>query len=90
MMTNEIMIKDGKALCTTDSYAKELKKKERGVLLYVIKDCQAAIDALPDNPNCTFYKQEIELCHAELTRRDERDEEQWRQSCQAERDMMGG
>lgn len=80
MTVNATMIKDGKVFCTTDSYGKELKKRDRGVLFFTIKDCQAAIDALPDNPNCPFYQQEIELCHAELTRREEQDERQWLQS----------
>jgi hypothetical protein len=50
-------------------YPKQLKKKSTESLLYIIKDCQKAITANPDNPNCSYYADEINYCGMELRKR---------------------
>jgi hypothetical protein len=38
-------------------------------LLHVIKDCEAAMAALPENPKCEQYADERLYCGMELARR---------------------
>lgn len=38
-------------------------------LRYIIDDCKAALDAMPDNPKAGQYEDEIHYCAAELRRR---------------------
>lgn len=84
------MMKDGKRINTEERYAEELKKKPRNEVSYVMNDAKNAYEAMPDGKNAGYYMAEVRLCDAELKRRDEEEEEQWKQACQAERDMMGG
>lgn len=84
------MIKDGKRLTTEEQYATELKKKPRNQVAHIMNDAKNAYEAMPEGKNVDYYLAEVRLCNEELKRRDEQDEEQWRQACQAERDMMGG
>lgn len=50
-------------------YMKKVKSLDDNQLRYIIKDCQEAMDALPDNPNNSFYQDEIHYCAMELSRR---------------------
>lgn len=50
-------------------YIAKTKKMDEDSLKYVIKDCQNAIDAMPDNPNAGYYADEIHYCCMELKRR---------------------
>lgn len=50
-------------------YMKKVKSLDDNQLRYIIKDCQEAMDAIPDNPNNSFYQDEIHYCAMELSRR---------------------
>jgi hypothetical protein len=52
-------------------YQKNVKRMDIDALQHVLADCQAAIKAMPDNPNCGYYEDEIHYCAAELHRRTE-------------------
>ena len=51
-------------------YPKTLKSKDNSSLRFIINDCQQAIAAMPDNPNCGYYADEIHYCAMELAKRD--------------------
>jgi len=51
-------------------YIKLCKKRSIDSLRYVIDDCRAAIQAMPDNPKCGQYQDEIAYCFMELKRRE--------------------
>ena len=51
------------------NYPKQLKTKSNESLRYIIKDCQEAITANPENPKCGYYADEINYCASELKRR---------------------
>jgi len=51
------------------AYQKKVKKMSIGSLRFVIRDCQDAIAAMPDNPKCGHYADEISYCSMELKRR---------------------
>ncbi len=51
------------------AYMRKVKGMPSSSLQYVIKDCQAAIAAYPDNPNAGYYADEIHYCAMELKRR---------------------
>jgi len=51
-------------------YPKTLKSKDSSTLRFIINDCQQAIAAMPDNPNCGYYADEINYCAMELAERD--------------------
>lgn len=50
-------------------YQKSLKTKSVESLRYIIKDCQEAIAANPDNKKNGYYSDEICYCGMELNRR---------------------
>lgn len=50
-------------------YQQSLKSRDLASLEYIIADCQAAIDAMPDNPKAGQYADEIHYCRAEIARR---------------------
>ena len=50
-------------------YPKLLKKKSKEVLRYIIKDCNEALEALPEGENSHYYMDEICYCDMELKRR---------------------
>jgi hypothetical protein len=50
-------------------YIAKTKKMDEASLRYVIKDCQEAIKAMPDNPKSGYYQDEICYCSMELNRR---------------------
>ena len=50
-------------------YMKKCRKKPIAALRYIIQDCRNAILAMPDNPKCGQYQDEIHYCHMELKRR---------------------
>ena len=51
------------------AYIAKTKKMSSQQLLYVINDCKEAIEAMPDNPNCGYYMDEVHYCAMELQRR---------------------
>jgi hypothetical protein len=50
-------------------YQRKVRNLSTESLRWTIKDCQEAIDALPDNPKNGYYQDEIHYCAQELTRR---------------------
>ena len=50
-------------------YPKSLVGKTTAELLFIIEDCQESIKALPSNPNCSFYADEICYAGMELRKR---------------------
>jgi len=52
-------------------YMAKVKTMSTDSLRYVIKDCRNAIEALPENPKCEQYMDEIHYCAMELRIRDE-------------------
>ena len=52
------------------TYPKELKKKSSASLRFIIKDCQEALEANPNNPKAGHYSDEICYCSMELKKRD--------------------
>ncbi len=50
-------------------YQKSLKTKSDESLLFIIKDCQEALSANPDNPKASHYSDEICYCGMELAKR---------------------
>lgn len=57
---------DGKWHSEFIAKARRMSKAE---LLHVIKDCEAAMAALPENPKCEQYADERLYCGMELHRR---------------------
>jgi hypothetical protein len=47
-------------------YPKSLKSKSIESLRYIIRDCKAALSAMPDNPKAGYYADEINYCVMEL------------------------
>lgn len=54
------------------AYPRALRQKSNDSLWFIIRDCQAAIRANPDNPKCGYYADEISYCANELARRSNR------------------
>ena len=52
-------------------YMEMVKSMSTDSLRYVIKDCRNAIEALPENPKCEQYIDEIHYCATELRLRNE-------------------
>ena len=52
-------------------YKAQVKTMPTDSLRYVIEDCRNAIEALPENPKCEQYMDEIHYCATELRIRDE-------------------
>ena len=50
-------------------YPKSLVDRSISSLRYTIKDCQNAMAAMPDNPKCGYYADEIHYCAMEIKRR---------------------
>jgi uncharacterized coiled-coil protein SlyX len=50
-------------------YQKSLKKKTIEELNFIISDCRATIQAMPDSENVGYYTDEIHYAYAELKRR---------------------
>lgn len=50
-------------------YPKKLKNFSDESLRFIIKDCQEAISAMPDNPKNGYYADEINYCVMELNNR---------------------
>lgn len=50
-------------------YLKKVKKLDEAALRFIIKDCQQAMAAMPDNPKNGYYQDEIHYCSMELNRR---------------------
>jgi len=65
------MIKDGIYRSDSD-YQKSLKKKPIESLHATIWDCKEAINAMPSNPNCGFYQDEIHYCLMEINNRNKK------------------
>lgn len=53
-------------------YPKSLKAIGDHSLRMIIQDCQEAIQAYPENPNCGYYQDEINYCSSELYKRSKR------------------
>ena len=51
------------------AYQNGLKKRTKDMLLYIMLDAQAAVDANPDGENAGYYADEVHYAAAELTRR---------------------
>ena len=52
-------------------YVAKVKTMPTDSLRYVIKDCRDAIEAMPENPKCEQYMDEIHYCAMELRIRNE-------------------
>ena len=52
-------------------YMAKVKTMSTDSLRYVIEDCRNAIEALPENPKCEQYMDEIHYCATELRIRNE-------------------
>ena len=52
-------------------YMAKVKTMSTDSLRYVIEDCRDAIEAMPENPKCQQYMDEIHYCATELRIRDE-------------------
>jgi len=50
-------------------YIKKTRKMTEAELQYIIKDCQEALRAMPENPKAGYYADEINYCVMELHRR---------------------
>ena len=50
-------------------YPKTLKSKSIAQLYFIIRDCQQAIQANPDNPKNGYYQDEISYCGMEIRNR---------------------
>ena len=50
-------------------YPRKIKSLTSSSLRYIIKDCRAALDAFPENPNAGYYEDEIHYCAMELQNR---------------------
>lgn len=50
-------------------YPKSLKSKTVSQLLYIIKDCREALEAMPESPKAGYYADEIAYCSMELSER---------------------
>lgn len=50
-------------------YSEKVMKMSISALLYVIKDCQESINAMPDGPKAGYYADEINYCTSEIYRR---------------------
>lgn len=74
------MVKDGRIVGTVEQYTKRMHRNSNDTLRYIVQDCKAAIEALPTNPNCAYYQQEIDACESVLKKRDAENEEQWQQA----------
>ena len=53
-------------------YISYVKRSDTDSLNYIIEDCRNAIEAMPENPKCEQYIDEIHYCAMELMRRRER------------------
>ena len=51
-------------------YMKKVKTLSIEQLKYIIKDCQEAIEAMPNNPKNGWYADEVCYCGMELKRRE--------------------
>jgi hypothetical protein len=51
------------------AYKTKTRKMTAASLRFVIDDCREAIHAMPDNPKCGEYQDEICYCSEELNRR---------------------
>ena len=51
------------------AYPKRLRDMSVSMLRFTIADAQAAMRALPDNPNNSYYADEVCYCVNELNRR---------------------
>jgi hypothetical protein len=50
-------------------YMKKVKKLSEAQLRFIIKDCNEAMDAMPDGENVGYYQDEIHYAAMELNRR---------------------
>jgi len=50
-------------------YQRRVKGLETAQLRFIIQDCKEAMEAMPTNPKCGYYQDEIHYCAMELTRR---------------------
>jgi hypothetical protein len=50
-------------------YPKSLKRKTVSQLLFIIKDCREALEAMPSSPKAGYYADEIAYCSMELSAR---------------------
>lgn len=51
------------------AYQSKVRELSAAALRFTITDCQAALAAMPDNPNAGYYADEISYCAMELKRR---------------------
>jgi hypothetical protein len=76
VINENALYNDGTGKWHSEYQSKLKAKKEDGSyaydnesLKYIIEDCKAALDALPDSPKAGQYQDEIHYCVAELRRR---------------------
>ena len=50
-------------------YAKKVRNMSMAELLYTIKDCKAAIAAMPEGHKAGYYADEVNYCASEIHRR---------------------
>lgn len=51
------------------AYKKKVRKMDLHALVYVAKDAQTALNAIPDGPNAGYYQDEVNYCLDEIRRR---------------------
>lgn len=58
-------------------YPKSLRTKTDAELYFTIKDAKEAMQAMPDNPNNSYYADEVCYCSDELRRRRRAEAAHW-------------
>jgi len=72
-------------------YQRRVQTMTTDALLYTIRDAQEALAAYPDNPNASYYQDEICYCAQELQRRRSRglrDEKLWQMTLVDQADRL--
>ena len=57
-----------------NAYQRKVKFMDAEQLRFIIQDCKEVIRVMPDNPNVSYYLDEICYCDAELARRKRRND----------------
>ena len=52
-----------------NEYPKSLRDKSWAELNFIVQDCRKAMEALPENPKCSHYADEIAYVASEKARR---------------------
>lgn len=63
------MLRTEQIIIDHDKYMKKVKTMSMESLLFTIRDCKDALNAMPDNPKSGYYQDEIHYCAMEINRR---------------------